>query len=180
MDQYLGMLFTMGFNFAPRGYALCAGQILPISQNTALFSILGTTYGGNGQSTFGLPDLQGRGAVSQGQSVGGSYYDLGEEIGQEAVSITQLQMPIHNHLVNALTSPGDQPTPVGFILGEGPKQGTGPGSKSTNFYTTAAPNTNLNPLTIGAAGSSIPIGIMQPFLTINIVIATTGIFPARN
>ena len=180
MDPYLGMLFTMGFNFAPRGYALCAGQLIAISQNTALFSILGTYYGGNGTSNFALPDLQGRGAVGQGQNVGGSYYDLGEEIGQEAVTITQLEMPIHNHLVNALTSPGDQSTPAGFILAEGPKTGTGPGSKSTNMYTTAVPNTNLNPLTIGVAGSSVPIGIMQPFLTINICIATSGIFPARN
>jgi microcystin-dependent protein len=180
MDPYLGMLFTMGFNFAPRGFALCAGQLIAIQSNTALFSLLGTYYGGNGTSNFALPDLQGRGAVGQGQSLGGSYYELGEKIGTESASILQTNMPMHTHLMNALTSPGDQPTPAGFILAEGPKTGTGPGSKSTNLYITAAPNTNLSPLTIGAAGSSIPIGIMQPFLTVNICIATSGLFPARN
>jgi microcystin-dependent protein len=182
MDQYLGFILQFGGNFNPRGFALCAGQLLPLSQNTALFSLLGTFYGGNGTSNFALPDLRGRTPIGQGQSPGTSLYDIGEQIGSETLTMLSSNMPIHTHLVSAIALSGDQTTPATFILGEGPKSGSGPTSKSSNFYTTSAPNTALNAqsLSLNTGGAGVPMPIMQPFLVITHLIALTGIFPARN
>lgn len=183
MDQYLAFILLFGGNFNPRGFALCAGQLMPISQNTALFSLLGTFYGGNGTSTFALPDLRGRTPVGQGQGSGGvSFYDVGEQTGSETVSLLQNNLPTHNHRVNAVTAAGDQSTPSNFILAEGPKSGSGPTAKSSNFYNTSAPNTTLNiqSLSVNPGGASIPVSIMQPYLCVTALIATSGIFPVRN
>jgi microcystin-dependent protein len=183
MDQYLGFILLFGGNFNPRGFALCAGQLLPLSQNTALFSLLGTFYGGNGTSNFALPDLRGRTPIGQGQGSGGvSFYSVGEQTGSETVSLLQSNLPMHNHLVNAVLLAGDQTTPSSFILAEGPKSGSGPTAKSSSFYNTSAPNTTLNiqSISVNSGGAGIPVSIMQPYLCVTAIIALTGIFPARN
>ena len=116
-EPFLGEIRMFGGNFAPSGWAMCNGQILPIAQNAALFSILGTSFGGNGTSTFGLPDLRGRAPVHQGQGPGLTTYILGELTGSENVTILQTQMPIHNHMVNADGQGGGKTTPAGNFPG---------------------------------------------------------------
>jgi microcystin-dependent protein len=172
----LGCIFMFAGNFAPRGYAFCAGQLLPISQNTALFSLLGTTYGGNGQTTFALPDLRGRSPIGSGQGPGLSNISLGEQAGTENVTLLSTNMPIHNHALQASNASATGGTPSGNSLGDtGGTQGGG-----SNTYVTAAPNVQLNPQSIGAAGGSQPFASRNPYLGINYIIATQGIFPSRN
>jgi len=183
MDQYLAFIMLFGGNFNPRGFALCSGQLLALSQNTALFSLLGTFYGGNGTSNFALPDLRGRTPIGQGQGAGGaSFYSIGEQTGTETVSLLTSNLPMHNHLVSAVTLAGDQTAPSNCVLAEGPKSGSGPTAKSSNFYNTSAPNTPLNAqsLSVNTGGAGIPMPVMQPYLTVTALIATSGIFPARN
>src|ERR1035441_2044064 len=171
-NQYLGEIRMVGFNFAPLGWALCNGQLLNISQNTALFSLIGTFYGGNGTSTFGLPNLQGRVPVHQGSN-GFASYVLGQLSGTENVTLLSNNMPIHNHLVNCNSAGGNQATPGGGLLAV---ESTGPSSD----YTTAAADSTMNPGMIGNAGGNVPISIVQPYLCVNFIIALTGIFPSRN
>lgn len=162
-----------GGNFAPRGWAFCNGQILSIAQNTALFSLLGTTYGGNGQTTFALPDLRGRAPVNWGQGPGLSNYDLGEVTGTESVTIGIAQMPAHQHTVaiNVNSSEGGQGKPVNNYLGK-----TDPG-----IYAATTDNTQMGaqPPT-GIQGGSQPTSIIQPVLAVSFIIALEGIFPSRN
>jgi len=181
-NQYLAMILQFGGNFAPVQFALCDGQILPIASNTALFSLLGTYYGGNGTSNFQLPDLRGRTAISQGDGPGLSSYVLGEFTGTENVTLTSSNIPLHTHNVNAYAGTGDQTTPSNYILGEGPKTGSGTHIVASHFYQNATPNTPLNPLSVSVnlGGSSIPMSIIQPYLAITYIIATQGIFPPRN
>jgi microcystin-dependent protein len=169
----LGSIIMFAGNFAPRGWALCNGQILPISQNTALFSILGTTYGGNGTTTFALPDLRGRVPVQQGQGPGLSPYTIGQSGGVENVTLLSNNMPIHNHLVNCNTSAGDQASPAAGV----------PAVESTGTsldYSAGASGATMNPTMIANAGGSQPFTIVQPYLTINFIIALQGVFPSRN
>ena len=160
-------------NFAPRGWALCQGQILSIAQNTALFSILGTTYGGNGQTTFALPDLRGRVPIQQGDGPGLTPISLGESAGSENVTLTISQMPAHNHLVlaNETATTTD------------PKDGV-PSNDSrgtpVTIYADQPDGTQMNPQMLSTVGGSQPFSIQQPYLGLNFIICTEGIFPSRN
>jgi len=181
MDQYLAMIIPWGGNFAPRQFATCDGQILPIASNTALFSLLGTYYGGDGKSNFGLPDLRGRIPVGQGDGPGLLPYIIGQQIGSETVSVLSSNLPAHSHNFNAVASVGDKTTPADFYLAEGAKSGSGPAAKSPNLYVNATPNTPLNAQSVSTnpGGSGVPMSIMQPFLTVTYIIALQGIFPQR-
>jgi len=168
-NVFVGEIRLYGFNFAPRGMAQCNGQLLAISQNTALFALLGTQYGGNGQTTFGLPDLRSRVPIHQGQGPGLSQYVMGEQAGTETVTLLSTQMPAHNHLHNAANTDATDSSPQNNVPAVIPSGG----------YTTTA-NTQMNPAAIANAGGSQPHSNLQPFLTINFCIALVGIFPSRN
>jgi microcystin-dependent protein len=180
MDSpYIGAVVLFAGNFAPRGWALCQGQLLSIAQNTALFSILGTTYGGDGRVTFGLPDLRGRVPLGNGQGPGLQPYELGEMSGSENVTLIQTEMPAHNHLVNTNNTGGSTPTPDGAYLAK--STGTFQGDALVlGAYTNAAPDSTLAPNSVGIAGGSQPHNNMQPFLCMNYIIALEGLFPPRN
>jgi len=182
MDQpYIGAIVLFAGNFPPRGWAFCQGQILAIATNTALFSILGTTYGGNGQTTFALPDLRGRTPVGQGQGLGLSPVSLGEVAGVESVTLITSQMPQHNHLMQVNTSaPADQVSPANNFLAAA--TGTyGPDSVTVNTYAaTSTQNATLAATSISIAGGTTPHENRQPFLGLNYIIALQGIFPSRN
>lgn len=175
-SPFIGEIIISGFNFAPVGFALCNGQLLSIASNTALFSILGTTYGGNGQTTFGLPDLRGRTAISQGQGPGLSPYQLGQQSGQENHTLTLNQIPAHNHAMQGNSGDGTQASPVNNFF-------AGPGADRDLFwYNNANTGTtvNMNPGATGLSGNNQPHNNMQPYLVVNYCIATQGIFPSRN
>jgi microcystin-dependent protein len=167
---FLGEIMLVPYNFAPRGWAFCQGQTLSIAQNTALFSLLGTTYGGNGTTTFALPDLRGRCAVSSGQAPGLSNYTLGEQTGTESATLTVNQMPAHSHIVNAVDDDATSSLPDGHSLATITPAG----------YASIAPNTTMDPRMIQPAGGSQPFEIIQPLLVLNYCIALTGIYPSRN
>ncbi len=170
-NPYLGEIKLMPYNFAPRGWAFCAGQILAISTNTALFSLLGTTYGGNGQSNFGLPDLRGRVPIHRDQQ---GIYPQGDMEGEEQVSLSLSQMPAHNHSFMGTSLPGGAVAPGGTqILGA-------PNPATFALYGADSTPTALNPLSISTIGGNQPHNNMQPFLTMQYCIALSGIFPARN
>ena len=171
-EPFIGQIIQAGFNFAPRGYATCDGQLLSIAQNTALFSLLGTTFGGDGRVTFGLPDLRGRVPVHQGQGPGLTNRTMGEQSGSETVTLISAEMPMHNHLLNAFATAGDKAPPTGNVLAAG--------DTNVTIYTNVPPNTQLNPQSIGLAGGNQPHNNMQPYLVINFCIAMEGIFPSRN
>jgi microcystin-dependent protein len=176
-QPYLGAIFIFAGNFAPRGYQLCQGQILPISQNAALFSILGTTYGGNGTTTFALPDLRGRAPIGQGTGTGLSPVGLGQVGGSQNVSILASNMPQHNHLVNVSTSPGGQPGPANNFIAPGIDS---QGGNVLGFNTAATAGNTLAPTSVSFAGQSVPLSVQNPYLGINYIIAMVGIFPTRN
>jgi microcystin-dependent protein len=174
LDPFLGEIRLMSFMFAPRGWALCAGQTLGIQQNTALFSLLGTYYGGNGINTFMLPDLRGRVPVHMGQGSSGTY-NIGQKGGTEYVTLSTDQIPQHNHLVQAVNTTGNALGPMGNLLAQ--SIGTGQGQPG---YVAAANTTTLNPASIQPAGNSQPHENRQPFLVMSYCIALQGIFPSRN
>jgi microcystin-dependent protein len=159
-------------NFAPTGWAMCNGQLLPISQNTALFSLLGTFYGGDGKSTFALPNLQGSVPIGQGQGAGLSDYFLGQSSGTESVTLLQTEIPVHTHGVT--TSGGDagdrSPSAEKFAVGVG---------GASRYAPLAAPITQLAFQTVSVAGGSLPHTNMMPYLTLNFCIAMQGVFPPR-
>ncbi len=167
---FLGQIITVGFNFAPVGYLLCNGQLLSISQNEALFTLLGTIYGGDGETTFGLPDLRGRAAISQGQGPGLTNRAIGEMAGSNAVTLTYAQMA-HGHLVAASGNNATQANPTGLVFAKDSVAG------ATN-YSSAAPNTTMNPGVVTVVGGSQPHDNMQPSLAITFCIATEGIYPS--
>jgi microcystin-dependent protein len=176
---FIGQIQPMGFNFAPKGWALCDGQVMSIAQNTALFSLLGTMYGGNGTTTFALPDLRGRVPVDVGASPFGLYVQ-GEAAGSETVTLDLSTLPSHNHafLGTANIANDSQPS-------DGAALGTigvlkQPGTKGDPYYASDAAPQALNPKSIDSVGGNQPHDNMQPFLVINWVIALTGIFPSRN
>jgi microcystin-dependent protein len=172
----LGSIAMFAGNFAPRGYFLCQGQLLPIAQYTALFSILGTTYGGNGQTTFGLPDLRCRGPQGAGQGPGLANVDLGEMTGVQQVTVISSQLPTHSHLINAdATGYATQQSP-----GNGYWSQQGDPANQVNAFSAGPKNGNMNPTMCGFAGNNLPLAIQNPILGLNFIIAYEGIFPSRN
>lgn len=170
-DPFVAEIRIFPFNFAPRGWAWCNGQLLPLSQNTALFSLLGTTYGGNGKSNFALPDLQGRVPMHPGQGPGLSLHDLGETGGSETVSLLESEIPAHSHQVRVTAQPGDISSPEGVTLAR---------SSGANVYATAAsPPVSMSFDQLTPAGGDQPHNNMQPYLTCYFNIALQGIYPPR-
>jgi microcystin-dependent protein len=169
-DPFVAEIRIFPFNFAPRGWAWCDGQLMPLSQNTALFSLLGTTYGGNGKSNFALPDLQGRAPMHPGQGPGLSLHDLGETGGSETVTLLESEIPAHSHAFRASNVVADSPVPAGNTL-----------ARFTNAYQTTT-NTNLvsmAPEALAPAGGDQPHNNLQPYLTFYFNIALQGVFPPR-
>ncbi len=177
MENYLGEIRMFGGNFAPSGWALCNGQLMSISQYSALFAIIGTYYGGNGVQTFALPDLRSRAPVHQGQGNGLSPYVMGEAAGVENVTLTQGQMPAHTHLVRAVSAAADQGVPTNTYLSTIQDPNTG---AYTNFYSDATPDVTMNPGALSSAGNSLPLQVIQPVLAVTFIIALVGVFPSRN
>jgi microcystin-dependent protein len=160
-------------NFAPTGWAQCNGQLLPISQNTALFSLLGTFYGGDGKSTFALPNLQSSVAIGQGQSTTGTVYDLGQQGGSQFITLLQTEMPLHNHSVQANINPANlaAPSPARSLARTSP--GTAYNDAGTNF-------TQFALQAIAPTGGSLPHNNMMRYLVLNVCIAMQGVFPPRS
>lgn len=177
MDPFISEIRIFTSNFAPKGWAFCDGSILPIQQNTALFSLLGTYYGGDGDSTFALPDLRGRVPLQPGQGPGLSPYDLGQSGGQEAVTLLENNIPSHTHTLLGAPVAANVPTPTPgslFANAAGSRGQQGPA-----VYTVDAPNANLAPMAITPTGGSQPVSIMKPVLSLNYIIALQGVFPSR-
>ncbi|AVS62899.1 phage tail protein [Paracidovorax avenae] len=173
-EPYIGEISMFAGSYAPAGWAICNGQLLPISQNQALFAILGTTYGGNGVTTFALPDLRGRVVVGPGQGPGLQPYSLGQTGGQENVTLNISQMPAHNHVVqmNVNNSAGNSATPGGRYLAASDQR--------NNQYADQAGGGTLAGTVVNIAGGSMPHENIQPYLCINFIIALQGVFPSRN
>lgn len=178
MDQFIGEIRAFPFSFAPKGWALCNGQLMAISSNTALFSILGITYGGDGKATFGLPNLQGRVVVAPGQGPGLSAWSLGEVQGADFVTLTSGEMPAHTHEVTGMNNTGTQAAPGGdCYLSRDVRGGSG---VVQYMQTGGAPSAAMAPDTLLAGGGSQPHENRQPFLVLSYCIALTGEYPARN
>lgn len=175
-EPFLGEIRMAGFNFAPRGWAFCNGQILSIAQNTALFSLLGTTFGGNGQTTFALPNMQSRMPMHWGQGAGLSSRSIGEQSGTESVTLITNQMPAHNHTLNVADEEGNSFTPGGRI----PAATVVPPSTNANSYFNGAANAAMSPNAVSVVGGSQPHDNMPPYLCVTFIIALEGIFPSRN
>jgi microcystin-dependent protein len=176
-SPFVAEIRIFGFNFAPTGWALCDGQLLPISQNTALFSLLGTTYGGDGKSTFGLPDMQGNAPMQPGQGSGLSPRFLGETAGEETVTLIQSEMPAHSHSASANNSDnsGNNLSPVNAVWGN-----AGARRSPVNLYASAGPaSVQMSLFTLSIAGGSLPHNNMPPYLVLNFCIALQGVFPPR-
>ena len=171
MDQYLAQIVMFGGNFAPRSWHYCDGSLLSIAQNTALFALLGTTYGGDGQATYALPDLRGRIPVGTGQGPALPSVQLGERAGTETFTLTNNTMPAHNHTLYAYKEAADQKTPAKNLLAD-----TG----TDKDYTPSAPNVVLNSNAITPVGAAKPVSNVQAYLAINYIIAVEGMFPSRN
>lgn len=208
MDFYMAMINLFAGNFAPRNFSYCNGQIISIAQNTALFSLLGTTYGGDGQTTFALPDLRGRTPIGPEQGPGLSNYALGQVGGTETITLTIQQMPQHTHALqatsnstqagSAIATNGDATTPENNYLALSPKIGSGPNATQLKTYATTPPApvppaTPISPVKLAGgaittstsgnttiAGGSQPFSIKNPYLAIYYVICIAGIFPSRN
>jgi len=176
-DPYIGEIRIFSGNFAPQGWALCDGQLMAISQNTALFSLLGTTYGGDGRSTFALPDLRDMAPLQAGQGNGLSLRDLGETGGEQAVTVTVAQMPSHTHAINCVSGAGDQNSPVGNIWAEAhvSRQGVPLYAAGTS---SGAPQ--MSPQAFAVAGGGQPHNNLPPSLTLTFIIALQGVFPPRS
>lgn len=175
-DPFVAEIRIFPFNFAPTGWAMCNGQILPISQNTALFSLLGTTYGGDGKSTFALPNLQDSSAMHPGQGQGLSLRDLGQIGGSQFVTLLVSEMPVHTHTVGrASAAAGDSVLPVNAVWAQ-----SGAGRGAAALYADPPANAKVNQLqSIAPAGGGLPHNNMQPYLTLNFCIALQGVFPQR-
>lgn len=171
-DPFLAEIRIYPFNFAPKGWAFCDGQLLPISQSTALFSLLGTTYGGDGKSTFQLPNMQGNAPMAPGQGPGLTLHDLGENGGSETVTLLLSEIPQHSHTVESAPAnfPGNSDVPTGNAFAKA-AQGAP--------YVAAANLTGMAPQTIGIIGGSLPHNNMQPYLTLSFCIALQGVYPPR-
>lgn len=172
-DPFLGEIMMVGYNFCPINWTEANGQLLSISQNTALFSLYGTTFGGNGQTTFGLPDLQGRVAMHTGNGAGLPPATMGEQIGTPSTTLTVNQMPAHTHLLIGTTGDPDWTHPNNNTLGTSP-------TSAPRIYSDDIPNVPMNPGDIGVTGGSQPFGLYQPSLVIRFCVALQGIYPSRN
>jgi microcystin-dependent protein len=169
-DPFVAEIRIFPFNFAPKGWAFCDGQLLPLSQNTALFSLLGTTYGGDGKSNFALPDLQGRAPMHHGQGPGLSPRDLGESAGSDYVTLLTSEIPQHTHLARATTAPADATNPQGALFA----------AAEERMYSPRGTLWAMHPSVVGEAGGSQPHNNLQPYLTFNFCIALQGVFPPRS
>ena len=167
-EPFLGEIKLVSFNFPPKGWAFCNGQLLAINQNQALFSILGTTYGGDGRTNFALPNLQGRMPIHVGNGI-----TLGQAGGAQAVTLTTAQLPAHSHVLHATSALANSANPAGNLLAAKPRGGR-------DIYAPPAHTTALNAAAITSTGGGQPHENMQPYLTLNFVIALVGIFPSRN
>src|ERR1044071_8078993 len=170
-SPFVAEIRIFGCNSAPTGWALCNGQLLPISQNTALFSLLGTFYGGDGKSTFALPNMQGNAPMFWGQGPGLSLYDLGQESGSQFVTRIQSEMPIHTHTYTASEETVNEATPVNFFFGAGETRYAPPAGLQIG---------GLNSLGGAITGGTLPHNNMMPYLTVNFCIALQGVFPPRS
>lgn len=173
-SPFVAEIRIFGFNFAPKGWAFCDGQLMPLSQNTALFSLLGTTYGGDGKSTFALPNFQGSAPMQQGQGPGLSLRDLGETGGEQSVTLIQTEMPAHVHAAQGYPNAGGQ-GPANNSWSDGNQRGI-------SVYTprVAQNDAQMSPLALSINGGDQPHNNMMPFLTLNFCIALQGIFPPRS
>lgn len=172
MNPYLAEIRIFSGNFAPKGWAFCNGQLLSIQSNTALFAIIGTYYGGNGTTTFALPNLQSRVPIHQGQGQGLSPYNVGQQGGNESITLLQQQMPRHNHNMNAVGAAGTANRVSNNYLAN---------DTSGNLYNPGpSDGTSLNAAAISFAGNNLPHNNIQPYLCMSFIIATSGIFPPRN
>ncbi|MBX3617353.1 phage tail protein [Nitrosomonas sp.] len=209
-DPFIGEISYVAFNFAPEGWFQCNGQTLPVNQYAALFSLIGTTYGGDGVTNFKLPDMRGRVPVHQGQHPGGSVFTMGQSSGSENMTLTINNMPVHNHSATAVSvststvAPGATATSTLKAVNSDADKKTAEGNSLANAkglnsaYSAAAPNVSMSPasiettlngvnvntattttVTVGNAGGSQPFSIMQPYTTVNCIIAWQGIFPSR-
>lgn len=171
IEPFLGQISFVAFNFAPQGWAECNGQILPINNNQALFSLLGTQYGGNGQTTFALPDMRGRTVINAGQSPGLSSYNQGQTGGQESVTLNSAQMPQHRHEITAVTADGNQSSPTGNL----------PANTKTldKEYSDQSSNTTMKSGMVAAAGGGQAHENRSPYLVLKCIIATQGVYPSR-
>jgi len=182
-DQFLAEIRIFPFNFAPVGWAQCNGQLLSISQYSALFSLLGTNYGGNGTSNFALPNFQGAVPINQGQGPGLSPYAVGQSGGSKNVTLLSTEIALHTHLVNADQDPATSATPAGNIYMRGQWGAAAPNKGGISLYSTLAAGdtlSTLSPLAIGPAGSTQPHNNLMPYLALNFCIALSGIFPPRS
>jgi len=170
MNQFLGSLLLVPYNFAPTGWALCQGQLLPIAQNIALFQLLGTTYGGDGIATFALPDLRGRVPISSGQGPGLQNYALAQAGGAESATLGVNQLPAHNHSVDTVSGPATSSHPANEYLAS---------STQGHVYASSKPNSTLNVNAITHVGGGQPVDLRSPYLTLNWIIALTGVFPSQ-
>ena len=170
-DPFVAEIRIFPFNFAPKGWAWCDGQLLPLSQNTALFSLLGTTYGGNGKSNFALPDLQGRAPMHPGQGPGLSLHDLGETGGSETVTLLESEIPAHSHAQRASAADGISQSPINEMLATG---------INISQYAPPGPLVSLSPNALAPAGGDQPHNNLQPYLTFYFCIALQGVFPPRS
>ncbi|HEY0016492.1 MAG TPA: tail fiber protein [Longimicrobium sp.] len=164
-EPFLSEIKIVSFNFPPKGWALCNGQLLPINQNQALFALLGTTYGGNGQTNFALPNLRGRVPIHFGAA-----HSLGEAAGSTSVTVNIQQLPTHTHAMMGSQTAGDTPVPTNTVLAE----------STTLIYNNPAALTTLNPISVSSVGGSQPHNNMMPYLVLNFIIALQGIFPSQN
>ena len=172
-DPFVAEIRIFPFNFAPKGWAWCDGQLLPLSQNTALFSLLGTTYGGNGKSNFALPDLQGRAPMHPGQGPGLSLHDLGETGGSETVTLLESEMPLHSHAARASIRPANYPLPAASVV-----LCQTPGINSF-LPDASSPRAQMAAESLTPNGGDVPHNNMMPFLTFYFCIALQGVFPPR-
>lgn len=171
-EPFIAEIRIFAGNFAPRGWAFCNGQLLPISQNTALFSLIGTTYGGDGRTTTALPNLEGRAPMHPGRGPGLTSRRLGEKGGVEDVTLSEAEMPSHKHTTRGVSSPANQRNPSAHMAAAG-------GGRGTNFYAAATSTTGAM-RSLGNAGGSQAHNNMQPFLTMNFIIALVGLYPSRS
>lgn len=172
-DQFVGEIRAVGFNFAPVGWAMCNGQVLPISQNTALFSLLGTQFGGNGTSNFALPNLQGCAPMSQGDGPGLTPRTIGETGGETSVTLLTSQVPAHTHAAMAAAT-SNAAAPTNAVFGGGGR------GKEPAYAPPSASTAEMNAQAVGIADGSLPHNNLPPYLTVNFIIALTGIYPARS
>ncbi|AMB60046.1 phage tail protein [Microterricola viridarii] len=174
-DPFVAEIRMFPFNFAPKGWAWCDGQLLPLSQNTALFSLLGTTYGGDGKSTFALPDLNGRSPLHHGQGPGLSLYDLGQSGGESAITLLESEIPSHSHGLQARNAPGTSTSAQDNVPAI-PRSGR---AQQRGFAPASAPASNLNLAAVAPAGGNQPHNNLPPYLTLYFAIALQGVFPPR-